>query len=76
MKMINVLRLKMTVDIPIDNPGKTSTVVDASASAEKLIAAAQQVGEVWTKLHFQRVQTPETAEQSDPSDPAPGGPGE
>lgn len=76
MKMINVLRIAMTVDIPIDNPGKTSRVVDASASAEKLIEAAKKVGQVESKVHFQRVRTPETAEESEPSDAAPGGPGE
>ena len=76
MKMINVLRITMTVDIPIDNPGKTSTVVDASASAEKLIAAAEKVGQVESKVHFQRVRVPETAGETNPSDGEPGGPGE
>lgn len=80
MKMMNVLRLTMTVDIPIDNPGQVQAVTDASTSASAMIETAKTVGHVESKVHFQRVRVPEGEPETDkePSadDPPAGGVGD
>lgn len=55
---INVLTVKLTVDIPVD-PGCLRSVQDAAGHAEGLVDAANEIGRATMETRLNRVTAPE-----------------